>query len=235
MKQKLILGGGASAGSSGIVSVTLTATDWTSAASTSNQYNWGAQSIGAAPTGSDRRFLVIMDFAGDGSGGVVKLNTSVNGVDATLEGYARSGSTSSRISAISTYELSTGTTATFISKYDQTVSYGGIGIYSVITGPSGLISLDSEAVTNTSTNIIHAGGAGYTDKLMMVGISVINGSMGGITLSGVSNCTFTSADFEEDMNTNEWMTGWSDATAGNDPEADWGGGSAAFSVLYGAN
>lgn len=126
-------------GSPSIKSVTLTATAENTTGG--NPYSFTSLSIGAAPTGGDRRYVIAVCHMTDNnpsSGGGTIGTITIDGSTATKDIYNFDDGVGSAHTAIGRLEVSAGTTTTVSFTTNGNMNAGGVSIYRVITGAAGL-------------------------------------------------------------------------------------------------
>jgi hypothetical protein len=154
---RLIGFGAGGVGGGTIVSVTLTDSDSTSANQTN--YTWGTKSIGAAPTGTNRRFVLCIGHLFEENPNTY-VRTDIDGVAADEEVVSQVGN-SSAITSIAYSEIASGTTLDVTTRYGNQGAGAGIGIYSIITTSEGLALIDTDAITSEGNMTLATDASGF--------------------------------------------------------------------------
>lgn len=106
-------------------------------------------SIGAAPTGNDRRFVLVCAMAQFDPTGYDPNAIGIAGSSQTLRANYGSTNNYGTGSACAYTEVSTGTTTPIYSTWDATANRQAMITYSIVTGAGGLSVLDTTVAFNT--------------------------------------------------------------------------------------
>lgn len=115
------------------------------------------QSIGPAPTGSDRRFVFVWAGMAVSGGNPTVTSITVGGNACTLLTTRDAGT--SFTCRVGYVEIASGTTANVTVGYDTTSDLEGIMVWSVVSGSAGISILDDVGGTSddVSANVVDGG------------------------------------------------------------------------------